>query len=52
MSNEAVHFEDNEETIQHIEVVKRPRGRPKKEKPPQEPRRRGRPSTNKPAKEN
>ena len=46
-----LHIEDNEGTYHNIELVKRPRGRPKKEKTPQEPRKRGRPSNNKPRKE-
>ena len=49
MADENIHIED------HEEVAKRPRGRPKKEKPPQEqptePRKKGRPSKNKPPKE-
>ena len=43
---ETTHIEINEETVTHVEEVKRPRGRPKKEKPPQdltEPKVRGRP---------
>lgn len=54
IEDENIHIEDNEEAIQNEEVAKRPRGRPKKEKPPQEPtepRKRGRPSKNKPPKE-
>ncbi|MFM7980395.1 MAG: hypothetical protein ACKPKO_13865, partial [Candidatus Fonsibacter sp.] len=48
MADENIHIEDNEE------VAKRPRGRPKKEKPPQEPaepRKRVSLSKNKPPKE-
>ena len=43
---ETNHIEINEETVTHVEEIKRPRGRPKKEKPPQdltEPKIRGRP---------
>ena len=43
---ETNHIEINEETVTHVEEIKRPRGRPKKEKPPQdltEPKVRGRP---------
>jgi len=48
IADENIHIEENEE------VAKRPRGRPKKEKPPQEPKepkKIGRPSKNKPPKE-
>ena len=51
---ETNHIEINEETVTHVEEIKRPRGRPKKEKPPQdstEPKKRGRPSKNIPPKE-
>ena len=33
---ETNHIEINEETVTHVEEIKRPRGRPKKEKPPQD----------------
>ena len=46
------HIENNEEANQNEEVVKRPRGRPRKDNPPQEPRKIGRPSKNKPPKRN
>lgn len=51
---ETNHIENNEDAVPHVEEIKRPRGRPKKEKPPQEPtepKKRGRPSKNKPPKE-
>ena len=47
-SNETIHIAEYEETIQKIEVVKRLREIPKKEKPPQEPKQKGIPSKNKP----
>ena len=43
---EANQIEINEEIVTHVEEIKRPRGRPKKEKPPQdltEPKIKGRP---------
>lgn len=43
---ETNHIEITEEPVTHVEVIKRPRGRPKKEKPPQDltqPKIRGRP---------
>ena len=43
ITNETIHIAENEETIQNIEKVKRPRGRPKKEKPQREPKKQGRP---------
>jgi hypothetical protein len=50
ISNQTIH---TKEAIQPIEVVKRPRGRPKKEKEvqPKEKRPQGRPRKNKPPKE-
>ena len=49
MSNQTIHIE---EAIQPIEAVKRPRGRPNKEKEaqPKEKRPQGRPPKNKPPK--
>ena len=50
--NQTNHIEENEETIQHVDVIKRPRGTPKKEVLPVEKKRpRGRPRIN-PPKEN
>ena len=43
---ETNHIEITEEPVTHVEEIKRPRGRPKKEKPPQDltqPKIRGRP---------
>ena len=51
-SNETIHIVVYAETIQKLEVVKSLRERPKKEKPPQEPKQKGRPSKNKPPKKN
>ena len=44
--SETNHIEITEEPVTHVEEIKRPRGRPKKEKPPQDltqPKIRGRP---------
>ena len=49
--SETDHIEINEETVAHVEVIQRPRGRPKTEKPPQDltqPKIRGRPRINPP----
>ena len=43
ISNETIHIAENEETIQNIEKVKRPRGRPRIKEPVKEPRKVGRP---------
>ena len=52
--SEPLHIEDNEVTIHSIEAEKRPRGRPKTDKPqrePTEPKKKGRPSKTTPPKE-
>jgi hypothetical protein len=46
--NQTNHSAENEETIQNVDVIKRPRGRPKKEVIPVEKRPQGRPRINPP----
>jgi hypothetical protein len=46
--NQTNHIEENEETIQNVDVIKRPRGIPKKEVIPVEKRPQGRPRINPP----
>ena len=46
--NQANHIAENEETIQNVDVIKRPRGRPKTDVIPVENRPQGRPRINPP----